>query len=222
MLNLKEQRIGERRQMKNGMWATLIDYKIARKCRIRFDNGLEKNCCYKDFYEGTLTDIIIKKSVPSQKKIGLSKKMNCGSTCKIINVFSKNGADYVTVQFNKSGLIKDATYSAFQRGQIADRENNKIEVDQEFENKFGINYKVKEVDRVHKKVVVQFEDGKQKEIDYKFIKNANHPCFDKAGNIFDFHGYSGKCVKIHNTYWHVVDGLGLITVREILDDEANI
>lgn len=206
-------RIGERRQMKNGLWATIIDYKISRKITIRFDNGVIKKGSYTDFRDGTLTDLIIPTFVKNDNKIGLVNKQKCGEACKIIKA---NNWEDITVQFLETGTIKHATFNAFKIGAISNKEKKFYSIGETFTNRFGINYRIISMNKLKRRYLVEFEDGVQKDIHHSQVEDAFHPDFYKNGNMHDFHNYSGKCIRINNTYWFKTD-LGLITAREILD-----
>lgn len=51
---MKTDRTGERRQMNNGKYATLIEYKDSRHCLLKFDNGYTTWCKYGNFVDGNV------------------------------------------------------------------------------------------------------------------------------------------------------------------------
>lgn len=211
-------RTGERKEQKNGLYATIIKYTNAKEVLVRFDNGYEKVTKYIYFNKGNLVCQSRKKVFRNHEdKIGLVQMQKCGEECEIIDSI-KGGK--ITVKFLKSGLVKETEFRLFKKGQVLNKNlRGKYAPGTEFTNKFELKYKIVKYNRKSHSFLIEFEDGMRTTTDAHYIEDANHPKM-KRDKMNDFYGFTTKlAIKLNNTYWFKTD-LGLITAREVLLNNA--
>lgn len=215
MKQISRKHLHERKVMNCGLEAEIIGFD--KKLVIVKINGITKRATYHDFNKGIITDKTHPNKVKSTKDyLHKTKLMNCGEVCEVIEANSWND---ITVRF-ESGLVKHSNMWHFKTGNIANYNKQPLDMNKVYENKYGLKYRIlNKTNRVNV-YKVEFEDGKQAEINYVHIKNARHPSFDRKGNINNFHGYSGTCIKINDTYWWNVKDLGLITLEDALCEQS--
>ena len=113
---LANERIGEIRTMNCGMEAKIIRYNNSHDIDIEFYDGLIlTNRTYKDFRGGLISNPTIMNTTKSNKRIGESRKMNCGMYCTIIEY---NSCNDLTVRFEDGIILKNRTYDSFKLGTI--------------------------------------------------------------------------------------------------------
>lgn len=106
----KSKRIQERRQMHNGMWATIVDYRGCLDIDVQFEDGaIAKNKAYGSFKKGSI-------AYPRPERVKERRKMNNGKWATIVAY--RNNSD-IDVQFDDGAIAKDRTYGSFVRGTIA-------------------------------------------------------------------------------------------------------
>lgn len=218
-INLGKERIGETRTMKCGLKCTIVEYKMSRKIVVRFENGLLKKGTYSKFLAGTLTPILSEHQTTNEERIGKKAVMRCGEECTIIQSINSSN---IYVKF-KSGLVKHATYKAFVKGHIENKERNQPfkDKDKEFFNPLcGLKYKIIGKDEKTRYYKIMFEDGtvKSSGVTQIYKGTSLHPGFNKMGSMVNFKGYSGKRVKIGKRYYWNVENVGLITPQQIIKD----
>lgn len=109
-LSLKEERIGERRRMRGGGWAEIVDYKNSDTIWVKFDSGpLLTTTQYQHFSSGNVKD-------PNRfnNLIGEERVMKGGKIAKIVECRTLHD---LTVEFG-DGHRSHTTYENFSEGRI--------------------------------------------------------------------------------------------------------
>ena len=107
-------RTGERKQMNDGEWAEIIEYRGCYDIDVKFDNGVIKNNrTYQEFKNGKIRNI--DNDSMKQFRLGEINTMKCGVTAKIIEY---NGSRDVKVKIIETDEIINTTYQNFKIGQI--------------------------------------------------------------------------------------------------------
>ena len=118
-MNQVVDRIGEVRRANNGMLMKIIAYRNSQDIDIEFEDGfVVYNRTYHSFKVGEVANPNVKRKKPvleSNKRLGLSAKMNNGLIATIIAY--RNSAD-IDIQFEDGVKVYNKTYSCFTRGQI--------------------------------------------------------------------------------------------------------
>ena len=181
-------RIGLTKKMNCGLKATIIEYEISRKMKVRFENGVIKNCSWTDFRDGTITPMLMSKFTPVNERIGQKNMQNCGEECEVIKY---KDSSHITVRFTNSQIIKQSSWKAFISGHISNTndlkkqsQNNKKMEGQTFVNYSGISFKIIEYKNT-RNVKIRFSDGTIKNTQFSQIKHNTvaHPGFDKSGSV---------------------------------------
>ena len=181
-------RIGLTKKMNCGLKATIIEYKISRKMKVRFENGIEKNCSWTDFRDGTITPLLMSNFVDPSNRIGQKQMQSCGEECEII---AYKDTTHITVRFLSSGITKQSSWKAFTSGHISNtntikeqQANNKNLEGKSFVNYAGIDFKVIQYNNA-RNVKIRFSDGTIKNTQFSQIKKncVAHPGFDKSGSV---------------------------------------
>ena len=106
---IAEKRIGEKRLMNNGEYATIIEYKSCKDMIVKFEDGtIRENAKYDSFKKG-----ILKKS-HNLVKIGSRTTTNEGYEIEII----KKNRNKVTIKFLKTGNTRVVDVYSFKTGGI--------------------------------------------------------------------------------------------------------
>jgi len=163
---LKEQRLGETRQMLCGLSATIISYETNKKITVQFEDGFIKKSSYSDFAKGNILHPkhkpvkTHKRTENCQKKyLGESKIMQCGFSATIIAYRRSNDID---VLFENGDIRTNVDYGNFKKGTITSpnikeiRANNRIGETNTMQN--GMIATIIEY-RCFKDIDIQFEDG---------------------------------------------------------------
>lgn len=222
----KIDRTGETKKMNCGLKATIIEYKISRKMKVRFENGVEKNCSWTDFRDGTITPLLMSNFVKPSDRVGQKQMQSCGEECEVI---AYKDSTHITVRFLSTGVTKKSSWKAFTSGHISNTDtikeqqtNNKNLEGKTFVNYAGIDFKVIEY-KSTRDVVIRFSDGILKDTQLSQIKKkcVAHPGFDKSGSVH-VHNITGvrKLVTSHCPYYKCSCSScgfsGLMTANEIL------
>ena len=182
--NAQHTRVGETNVMRNGLKATITEYRNSGDMDVEFEDGsIRKNVSYAHFKEGkiSLKSVEEKSKKYAADRIGERKLMNCGQWCEITEYFA---AHDITVKFDSGTILKKKYYTDFSRGMIVDpnsqrqltekqqavRKQNSIkkeerlkELQKEKELKSSERQKIKEKKVVERKRVAE-EKQPQKEI----------------------------------------------------------
>ena len=114
---MKSHRIGEKRLMKCGLMAEIVEYRSYRDIDVKFEDGtFSTNKSYGSFSRG---DIGFPGSVFREKKmdrIGEIRRINCGLNAEIIEYRNRRDID---VKFEDGEIIRHASYSSFLCGEIS-------------------------------------------------------------------------------------------------------
>ena len=108
-------RLGEAREMKCKMEATIIRYGSAKDIDVRFKDGaIAKHKTYNLFKEGGIANPNIKTF--TEVRLGETRMMNCGIEATIIRY---GRCDDIDVRFEDGAVAKNKAYGEFKRGKIA-------------------------------------------------------------------------------------------------------
>ena len=108
-------RLGEAREMKCKMEATIIRYGSATDIDVRFKDGaIAKHKTYGLFKEGGIANPNMK--ISAEDRLGETRMMNCGMEATIIRYNTNKDID---VRFEDEIVVEHKGYSAFKRGEIA-------------------------------------------------------------------------------------------------------
>lgn len=111
----KEKRVGERKQMNNGMFAEIIQYYSCKNITVKFEDGnIRRRVKYGDFERGRVSN---KKNgkVNLLKYIGEEQMMKCGMKVKIIAYRKTNDID---IEFEDGYIKRGCSYHSFKNGNI--------------------------------------------------------------------------------------------------------
>ena len=112
-------RIGEVKEMNNGMIAKVIAYSNSHDIDVQFEDGtIVKHRYYDDFKRGTIANPNISyqtKPITTSYRVGEYRKMNCGMDATIIKYRSCTDID---IQFKDDTIVQHRTYYEFQKGRI--------------------------------------------------------------------------------------------------------
>ena len=119
--NKADERIGEKKIMKNGLEATIIAYKNCTNIDVQFPSGIIiKKQSYSRFKAGLITE---KRYNQGENRIGQSRMMNCGRMATIIAY--KSSAD-IDVQLDTGKIIKSRAYYEFLKGSISGEGSGRV------------------------------------------------------------------------------------------------
>lgn len=109
----REERLGERRTMRDGFEAELIDYIDSHHVVVRFLNdGTLVNAYYSNFKKGTIQH-------PNRHKyskyLGETKTMSCGLEATVIDYF---GCRNCTIRFSDGVIVKNVNHAHFRKGTV--------------------------------------------------------------------------------------------------------
>ena len=112
-----EDRLGETKMMKCGMKAAIIRYGGYNDIDVRFEDGkVVAHKAYNKFKKGSIAHPNTK--VSAEDRLGETNMMNCGMEATIIRY--GNSID-IDVRFEDGTVAVHKTYSAFKKGNIANR-----------------------------------------------------------------------------------------------------
>lgn len=166
--------IGQRNQMKNGDWATIIEYNGTMNIRIQFDDTTEVDTQYGAFKRGLVQKN--KKTHHDKSRIGKQMKAKNGQMMTIIAYRTSNDID---VQFDDGTIVEHVTYGRFKSGSIKNpsapiKPTAKLErIGEKNQNNDGKWMKIIKY-RSCVDMDVEFEDG-------KIRQHVSYLCFQKGG-----------------------------------------
>ena len=132
---IKENRIGEKRIMNNGLEGTIVRYGGVHDIDVQFSTGyIAKHKGYKDFVNGNIL------SDTQNERLGMIIIMSNGQLCKIIEYRNSNDID---VEFEDGTIIKHKKYSIYKKGKIRNPNIKNIYANGKIKRKFtkSIEYK---------------------------------------------------------------------------------
>ena len=142
-------RLGEIRQMNNGMIAKIIAYRSSTDIDIQFEDGtIVYHKQYNKFKKGNISNPNLFKV----KRIGECRKMNCGMDATIIAYRNSHDID---IQFEDSTIVYHKSYTSFKKGNISKPTDRLVETRQ-MNN--GMIAKIIAY-RSNTDIDIQFEDG---------------------------------------------------------------
>ena len=186
-------RLGEAREMKCKMEATIIRYGSAKDIDVRFKDGaIAKHKTYNLFKEGGIANPNMK--VSAEDRLGETRMMNCGMKATIIRYGKYSDID---VRFEDGTIAKRKGYREFKKGKIA---NPNIKTSAE--NRLGetrmMNCGMEATIIQYKNAMdidVRFEDGAVVEHKtYNSFKKGGiaHESLSQKRGSKDFHGFICK------------------------------
>ena len=107
-------RLGEKRIMRNGLLAEIINYRSSDDIDVQFDDGSITNTTYFHFVRETVGHPNYRCHAPN--RLGMRCLMNCGMYAEIIQY--NNSLD-ITVRFDDGAISAHKSYGCFIRGTIA-------------------------------------------------------------------------------------------------------
>lgn len=176
----KSQRLHQKKIMKSGHEATIVQYNNSADIAVRFEDGCLRNkVSYSSFQKGTILHPHSTNEAIKKQRMGEKRKMKNGMNATIIRYGSAMNMD---VKFD-DGIIKyNVDYARFKEGSIRHPSDTdeKIRASRIGETAIMNSGKRATIIRYksHGDITVQFEDGKIKEhVSYRAfqIKAIEHP-----------------------------------------------
>lgn len=100
-------KVGERRLMNCGEYATIVEYFYSHCMTVRFDSGFEKQgVTYQSFLKGAVSNI---------NRLGERRLMKCGEYATIIEY---NGYTNMVVKFDSGVIVGKVRYNRFREGLV--------------------------------------------------------------------------------------------------------
>lgn len=108
-------RVGERRKMNNGLYATVIKYRNSKDIDVQFDDGVVVRHKY---YHTYLHGSVGHPNISNHKKsyVGVTRVMNNGMLATVIR---SDGSQDVDIQFEDGIVLEHREISSFMRGEVA-------------------------------------------------------------------------------------------------------
>lgn len=180
-------KIGEKNIMNNGQWAEIIAYRSYTDIDIKFDDGAIKyNIEYGNFKKGKVSNIKIVEKLRDER-VGEKKQMNRGMVAEIIEYRSAND---ISVRFEDGTTIEHSEYIRFQRGEIKNPYQPKI-------NGVGCIGKT----------TMKVEDGNDK-LSYRRWRNMLDRCYNPKDKQYKIYGGNGvtvckewQCYESFEIWW---------------------
>lgn len=187
----KAKRLHESKQMGNGHTATIIRYDGCDDMDVEFENGVKRcHVTYEAFKDGRIALYKDKAETYKQSRIG---EIGTAKNGEPIEIIAYRGTQDMDIRFPDGTIREHMNYRYFLNGSIA-----KNGYDERRQNRLGhskmmkcglIGTIVENLDNGH--VLVEFEDGIQKEFEYKNFKTGNcaHPELSSRNPNKNFHGF---------------------------------
>lgn len=194
-----ENRIGEQRQMSNGMYATIIAYRTARDIDVQFEDGtIVTNKNYRLFKEGNIGYYT--------HHLNEIRVMNNGMKAKVIAYRTHLDID---IEFEDGTVVKNRQYYLFKIGNIGYPQKSCLYETNIMKN--GMNAKIIAL-RNKKDMDVQFEDGtivtnrrygnfKRGDISHEHLKKKTPSIYQGFETVYAYVGddntkvyYKTKCL----------------------------
>ena len=183
-------RLGEAREMKCKMEATIIRYGSAKDIDVRFKDGaIAKHKTYNLFKEGGIANPNIKAS--AENRLGETRTMNCGMEATIIRY---NRCDNINVRFEDGAVVKHRKYREFKKGEIANPNIKASRLGKTRMMNCGMETTIIRYNTA-KDIDIRFEDGTVVEHrTYNSFKNGTiaHPLIRLGCDSKNFHGFICK------------------------------
>lgn len=124
-INKRNMRLGERKLMSNGMYATIISYRNNSDMNIKFEDGsIRQGVTYQNFVNGKIASDTVRRKRGVERghiakmRTGEVAVMNNGLKAKIVKY---EDATDITVQFEDGSIKEHTTYHQFIYGGIASK-----------------------------------------------------------------------------------------------------
>ena len=183
-------RLGEAREMKCKMEATIIRYGSAKDIDVRFKDGaIAKHKTYNLFKEGGIANPNIKAS--AENRLGETRMMKCGMEATIIRY---NRCDNINVRFEDGAVVKHRKYREFKKGEIANPNIKASRLGKTRMMNCGMETTIIRYNTA-KDIDIRFEDGTVVEHrTYNSFKNGTiaHPLIRLGCDSKNFHGFICK------------------------------
>lgn len=155
---LRNKRIGERTQNRQGLWVEIVDYRSADDLDIKFDidGSIKKHRTYKQFKEGELPhDKYTTQYFQREERLGETNTNISGLSMKIVEYRSAVDID---VMFENGLIAEHVDYYHFQHGKIKDPVEKLDRTGETTTNRLGQQMKIIEW-RGNQDIDVEMEDG---------------------------------------------------------------
>ena len=183
-------RLGETREMKCKMEATIIRYGSAKDIDVRFKDGaIAKHKTYNLFKEGGIANPNMK--VSAEDRLGETRMMKCGMEATIIRY---NRCDNINVRFEDGAVVKHRKYREFKKGEIANPNMKASRLGKTRMMNCGMETTIIRYNTA-KDIDIRFEDGTVVEHrTYNSFKNGTiaHPLIRLGCDSKNFHGFICK------------------------------
>ena len=183
-------RLGEAREMKCKMEATIIRYGSAKDIDVRFKDGaIAKHKTYNLFKEGGIANPNMK--VSAEDRLGETRMMKCGMEATIIRY---NRCDNINVRFEDGAVVKHRKYREFKKGEIANPNMKASRLGKTRMMNCGMETTIIRYNTA-KDIDIRFEDGTVVEHrTYNSFKNGTiaHPLIRLGCDSKNFHGFICK------------------------------
>ena len=183
-------RLGEAREMKCKMEATIIRYGSAKDIDVRFKDGaIAKHKTYNLFKEGGIANPNMK--VSAETRLGETRMMNCGMEATIIRYNTNKDID---VRFKDGTLVKHRQYREFKKGEIANPNMKASRLGKTRMMNCGMETTIIRYNTA-KDIDIRFEDGTVVgHRTYNSFKNGTiaHPLIRLGCDSKNFHGFICK------------------------------
>lgn len=183
-------RLGEAREMKCKMEATIIRYGSAKDIDVRFKDGaIAKHKTYNLFKEGGIANPNMK--VSAEARLGETRMMKCGMEATIIRY---NRCDNINVRFEDGAVVKHRKYREFKKGEIANPNMKASRLGKTRMMNCGMETTIIRYNTA-KDIDIRFEDGTVVEHrTYNSFKNGTiaHPLIRLGCDSKNFHGFICK------------------------------
>ena len=207
----KDERLGKCRQMNDGSFAKIIEYKNNHEILVRFDDGWDTWTRYSAFLSGNVS----RQSQQRTERLGERHQMNCGSWAEIIEY---NNHRNIVLRFDSGPKTKTTRYTRFKTGSVSDPNIKRTTYNHPSNPKIRIldphhyDYLIGEKNtmnngeiatiisvRSKKDITVEFENGYQTDVSYHTFQNGEvaNPLIPTVYGV----GYLGV-----GPYLSVVDG----------------
>lgn len=199
-------RVGERRQMRSGEYATIIRYGGSLDIDVQFDNGyISRNKQYHSFFVGSIKNVESGKSAKVAKaRSSYVGKVITNKEGEKVKCIEYRGYYDIDVEFEDGLILESKSAISFLRGYVIRPYEGRVK-----KNKDGLNVKIKEY-RSPTDIDVIFDDGEVVESVSFYRWNAGkilHPKWREnrlLGSVkdkiyFNTQGFRYKVVEIKNS-----------------------
>lgn len=191
--------VGDRIKQKCGEFAELVVLLPDYKCKVRFDNGVEKICSKQKFIDGVVSNII-----RNSRYVGERVLQKCGEYAELVELLDN---DRCKVRFD-SGVEKNCTRNAFRNGLVSTggvrtKWGNLIYIGSRVFQKCGEYAEIIEL-LPNYRCIVRFDNGIEKECSIRLfalgeVANKNRTTLSIGDRVLQSCGEEAEIVDLlHN------------------------